>query len=136
LTASGDKLKILDRGNFLMRLDDTKDMVVQALVISTTVMKYITLPFLFAIVVYHNLYNSTATDVQNTLHTAAVLGGDKLKILDRGNFLMRLDDTKDMVVQALVAQITVDRIIGLDCLRSNAGLIDLQNSMLGPSRRR
>jgi hypothetical protein len=32
--------------------------------------------------------------------------GDKLKILGRGNFLMRLDDTKDMVVQALVAQIT------------------------------
>jgi hypothetical protein len=32
---------------------------------------------------------------------------------------MRLD-TKDMVVQALVAQITVDG-IGLDCLRSNAG---------------
>jgi hypothetical protein len=27
LTASGDKLKILGRGNFLMRLDDTKDMV-------------------------------------------------------------------------------------------------------------
>jgi hypothetical protein len=45
---------------------------------------------------------------------------DKLKILGRGNFLMRLDDTKDMVVQALVAQITVDGIIGLDCWRSNA----------------
>ena len=43
---------------------------------------------------------------------------------------MRLDDTKDMVVQPLVAQMTVDGIIGLDCLRSNAGLIDLQNSML------
>jgi predicted aspartyl protease len=27
LTANGDKLKILGRGNFLMRLDDTKDMV-------------------------------------------------------------------------------------------------------------
>jgi hypothetical protein len=39
--------------------------------------------------------------------------GDKLKILGRGNFLMRLDDAKDMVVQALVAQITVDGIIGL-----------------------
>jgi hypothetical protein len=52
------------------------------------------------------------------------------QILGRGNFLMRLDDTKDMVVQALVAQITVDGIIGLDCLRSNAGLIDLQNSIL------
>jgi hypothetical protein len=46
-----------------------------------------------------------------------------LKIIGRGTFLMRLDDTKDMVVQALVAQITVDGIIGLDCLRSNAGLI-------------
>jgi hypothetical protein len=30
-----------------------------------------------------------------------------------------------MVVQALVAQITVDGIIALDCLRSNVGLIDL-----------
>ena len=49
---------------------------------------------------------------------------------------MRLDDTKDMVVQALVAQITVDGIIGLDCLRSNAGLIDLQNSMLEVDGRR
>jgi hypothetical protein len=49
---------------------------------------------------------------------------------------MRLEDTKDMVVQALVAQITVDGIIGLDCLRSNAGLIDLQNSMLEVDRRR
>jgi hypothetical protein len=39
-----------------------------------------------------------------------------LLILGRGNFLMRLDDTKDMVVQALVAQIRVDGIIGLDCL--------------------
>ena len=36
-------------------------------------MKYMTLPFLLAIVVYHNLYNSTATGVQSTLHTAAVL---------------------------------------------------------------
>jgi hypothetical protein len=44
--------------------------------------------------------------------------------------LPSLDDTQDMVVQVLVAQITVDRIIGLDCLRSNAGSIDLQNSML------
>jgi predicted aspartyl protease len=62
--------------------------------------------------------------------------GDKLKIVGRGNFLMRLDDTKDMVVQALVAQITVDGIIGSDCLRSNAGLIDLQNSMLEVDGRR
>jgi hypothetical protein len=43
---------------------------------------------------------------------------------------------QDMVVQALVAQITVDGIIGLDCLRSNAGLIDLQNSMLEVDGRR
>jgi hypothetical protein len=41
-----------------------------------------------------------------------------------------------MVVQPLVAQITVDGIIGLDCLRSNAGLIDLQNSMLEVDGRR
>ena len=41
-----------------------------------------------------------------------------------------------MVVQALVAQITVDGIIGLDCLRSNAGLIDLHNSMLKVDGRR
>jgi hypothetical protein len=27
LTASGDKLKIIGRGNFLIRLDNTKDMV-------------------------------------------------------------------------------------------------------------
>jgi hypothetical protein len=40
--------------------------------------------------------------------------GDRLNILGRGNFLMRLNDTKDMVVHALVAQITVDGIIGLD----------------------
>jgi hypothetical protein len=38
--------------------------------------------------------------------------GDKLKIVGRGNFLVRLDDTKDMAVQALVAQITVDEILG------------------------
>ena len=36
-------------------------------------MKYMTLPFFFAIVVYHNLYNSTATYVQSTWHTAAIL---------------------------------------------------------------
>ena len=36
-------------------------------------MQYMTLPFLLAIVVYHDLYNSTATNVQSTLHTAAVL---------------------------------------------------------------
>ena len=36
-------------------------------------MHYMTLPFLLAIVVYHDLYNSTVTDVQSTLHTAAVL---------------------------------------------------------------
>jgi hypothetical protein len=59
-----------------------------------------------------------------------------LKILGCGNFLMRLDDTKDMVVQVIVAQITVDGTIGLDCLRSNAGLIDLQNSMLEVDGRR
>jgi hypothetical protein len=49
---------------------------------------------------------------------------------------MRLDDTKDIVVQALVAQITVDGVIGLDYLKSNAGLIDLQNSMLEVDGRR
>ena len=69
----------------------------------------------------------TPTSTNQEVLTAS---GDKLKILGRGNYLMRLDDTQDMVVQALVAQITVDGIIGLDCLRSNAGLIDLQNSML------
>ena len=41
-----------------------------------------------------------------------------------------------MVVQALVAQITVDGKVGLDCLRTNAGLIDLQNSMLEVDGRR
>jgi hypothetical protein len=37
---------------------------------------------------------------------------------------------------AFVAQITVDGIMGLDCLRSIAGLIDLQNSMLEVDGRR
>jgi hypothetical protein len=72
----------------------------------------------------------------STNQEVLIASGDKLKILGRGNFLMRLDDTKDMVVQALVAQITVDTIICLDCLRSNAGLIDLQNSMLEVDGRR
>jgi hypothetical protein len=40
LTASGDKLKILGRGNFLMRLDDAKDMVVQALVVFLSVCEF------------------------------------------------------------------------------------------------
>jgi hypothetical protein len=75
----------------------------------------------------------TLTSTNQEVLTAS---GDKLKILGRGNFLMRLDDTKDVVVQALVAQITVDGIIGLDCMRSNAGLIDLQNSMLEVDGRR
>jgi hypothetical protein len=44
---------------------------------------------------------STLTSTNQEVVTAT---GDKLKILGRGNFLMRLDDTKDMVVQALVAQ--------------------------------
>jgi hypothetical protein len=64
-------------------------------------------------------------DVARQTQEVLITTGDKLKIVGRGNFLMRLDDTKDIVVQALVAQITVDGIIGLDCLRSNAGLIDL-----------
>jgi hypothetical protein len=42
-------------------------------------------------------------------------------------------DTIDTVAPV---QITVDGIIGLDCLRSNAGLIDLQNSMLEVDGRR
>ena len=75
----------------------------------------------------------TLTSINQEVLTVS---GDKLKILGRGNFLMRLHDTKYMVVQALVAQITVDGIIGLDCLRSNAGLIDLQNSMLEVDGRR
>jgi hypothetical protein len=72
----------------------------------------------------------------STNQEVLTVSGDKLKILCRGNFLMRLDDTKDIVVQALVAQITVDGIICLDCLRSNVGLIDLQNSMLEVDGRR
>jgi hypothetical protein len=52
----------------------------------------------------------------STNQEVLTVSGDKLKILCRGNFLMRLDDTKDIVVQALVAQITVDGIIsGLTC---------------------
>jgi hypothetical protein len=47
----------------------------------------------------------TLTSTNQEVLTAS---GDKLKILGRGNYLMRLDDTQDMVVQALVAQITVD----------------------------
>ena len=46
----------------------------------------------------------TLTSTNQEVLTAS---GDKLKILGRSNFLMRLDDTKDKVVQALVAQITV-----------------------------
>ena len=83
--------------------------------------------------IYQKIPRPTLTSTNQEVLTVS---GDKLKILGRGNFLMRLDDTKDMVVQALVAQITVDGIIGLDCLRSNAGLIDLQNSMLEVDGRR
>ena len=47
-------------------------------------------------------------DVARQTQEVLITTGDKLKIVGRGNFLMRLDDTKDMVVQVLVAQITVD----------------------------
>ena len=80
--------------------------------------------------IYQKIPDVARPTLTSTNQEVLTASGDKLKILGRGNFLMRLDDTKDMVVQALVAQITVDGIIGLDCLRSNAGLIDLQNSML------
>ena len=80
--------------------------------------------------IYQKIPDVARPILTSTNQEVLTASGDKLKILGRCNFLMRLDDTKDMVVQALVAQITVDGMIGLDCLRSNAGLIDLQNSML------
>ena len=86
--------------------------------------------------IYQKIPDVARPTLTSTNQEVLTASGDKLKILGRGNFLMRLDDTKDMVVQALVAQITVDGIIGLDCLRSNAGLIDLQNSMLEVDGRR
>ena len=86
--------------------------------------------------IYQKIPDVARPTLISTNQEVLTASGDKLKILGRGNFLMRLDDTKDMVVQALVAQITVDGIIGLDCLRSNAGLIDLQHSMLEVDGRR
>jgi hypothetical protein len=86
--------------------------------------------------IYQKIPGVARPTLTSTNQEVLTASGDKLKILGRGNFLMRLDDTKDMVVQALVAQITVDGIIGLDCLRSNVGLIDLQNSMLEVNGRR
>ena len=52
-----------------------------------------------------DVHRPTLTSTNQDVLTAS---GDKLKIVGRGNFLKRLDDTKDMVVQALLAQITVD----------------------------
>jgi hypothetical protein len=49
-------------------------------------MKNMTLQFLLAIVVYHNLYNSTATDVQSTLHTACD-EWDRVVALPRHKFI-------------------------------------------------
>ena len=86
--------------------------------------------------IYQKIPDVARPILTGTNQEVLTASGDKLKILGRGNFLMRLDDTKDMVVQALVAHITVDGILGLDCLRSNAGLIDLQNSMLEVDGRR
>ena len=86
--------------------------------------------------IYQKIPDVARPTLTSTNQEVLTASGDKLKILGRGNFLMRLDDAKDMVVQALVAQITVDGIIGSDCLRTNAGLIDLQNSMLEVDGRR
>ena len=86
--------------------------------------------------IYQKIPDVARPTLTSTNQEVLTASGDKLNILGRGNFLMRLNDTKDMVVHALVAQITVDGIIGLDCLRSNAGLIDLQNSMLEVDGRR
>jgi hypothetical protein len=86
--------------------------------------------------IYQKIPDVARPILTGTNQEVLTASGDKLKILGRGNFLMRLDGTKDMVVQPLVAQITVDGIIGLDCLRSNAGLIDLHNSMLEVDGRR
>ena len=86
--------------------------------------------------IYQKIPDVARPALTSTNQEVLTVSGDKLKILCRGNFLMRLDDTKDIVVQALVAQITVDGIICLDCLRSNVGLIDLQNSMLEVDGRR
>ena len=83
-------------------------------------------------IVSNNVYQKIPDVARPTLTSTnqEVLTASGVKVL------MRLDDAKDMAVQALVAQITVDRIIGLDCLRTNAGLIDLQNSMLEVDGRR
>jgi hypothetical protein len=56
---------------------------------------------------YQKIPDVARPTLTSTNQEVLTAGGDKLKILGRSNFLMRLDDTKDMVVQALVAQITV-----------------------------
>ena len=86
--------------------------------------------------VYQKIPDVARPTLTSTNQEVLTASGDQLKILGRGNFLKGLDDTKDMVVETLIAQITVDGIIGFDCLRSNAGLIDLQNSMLEVDGRR
>jgi predicted aspartyl protease len=73
--------------------------------------------------IYQKITDVARSILTSTNQEVLTASGDKLKIIGRGNFLMRLDDTKDMVVQALVAQITVDGIIGLDCLRSNTRVV-------------
>jgi hypothetical protein len=58
--------------------------------------------------IYQKIPGVARPTLTSTNQEVLTASGDKLTILGRGNFLMRLDDTQDMVVQALVAQITVE----------------------------
>jgi hypothetical protein len=58
--------------------------------------------------IYQQIPDVARPTLTSTNQEVLTARSDKLKTLGRDNFLMRLDDTKDMVVQAIVAQITVD----------------------------
>lgn len=56
--------------------------------------------------------------------------GERLQVLGKGSFAIGLNEPKDVFVEAVVAKINTDGILGLDMMKERKGSLDFEKGVL------
>ncbi|CAG2251941.1 unnamed protein product [Mytilus edulis] len=77
---------------------------------------------------YNKIPRARQPDLMSSNQQVFTASGDQLKIVGKGSFHLVFQHGKSVVVEAIVAQITIDGILGLDFMKTIKGKIDLEKN--------
>ncbi|VDI48461.1 Hypothetical predicted protein [Mytilus galloprovincialis] len=77
---------------------------------------------------YNRIPRARQPDLMSSNQQVFTASGDQLKIVGKGSFHLVFQHGKSVVVEAIVAQITIDGILGLDFMKTIKGKIDLEKN--------